>query len=404
MDSGNPTDVDKLNPRWQYEPFTVVADGGIGEVAFYSTYHKRFWRMAGSDMVRSDILDMDGLGPPPEHSWLRFKPKLVMSKADADKAAAEAAAKAAAEAKAKAEAEAKAKAEAEAKAKAEAEAKAKAAAEAKAKAEAEAKAKAEAEAAAAAEFEYAMFKEGSCEDHGMITITDEDTCQNAGAAIDNQPDKIVKVIEGSIDRPKGCTLHPWQMGSAQKPAEFFRNGRLDGCGKYGYQCLCISKVKAKVKADVNPFADSAALRTAVDNCLRAVPSGLDCCKPKSEGGGGADCGAGGHAAIGDWDVSQVTSMDDLFHGQKVGKEFNQDISKWDVSKVTNMQYMFFHSAFDQDITGWNTASLPNDRASYRMFTGDGPWYQKYGRVGWSGFGDMNGPPSAWHIKAKAAGT
>ena len=108
--------------------------------------------------------------------------------------------------------------------------------------------------------------------------------------------------------------------------------------------------------------------------------------------------------IGDWDVSQVTSMDDLFHGQKVGKEFNQDISKWDVSKVTNMQYMFFHSAFDQDITGWNTASLPNDRASYRMFTGDGPWYQKYGRVGWSGFGDMNGPPSAWHIKAKAAGT
>ena len=164
----------------------------------------------------------------------------------------------------------------------------------------------------------------------------------------------------------------------------------------------IRKSSNKASVDVNPFADSAALKTAVNNCLRAVPSGLDCCKPKSEGGGGADCGAGGHAAIGDWDVSQVTSMDDLFHGQKVGKEFNQDISKWDVSKVTNMQYMFFHSAFDQDITGWNTASLPNDHASYRMFTGDGPWYQKYGRVGWSGFGDMNGPPSAWHITDSAA--
>jgi len=245
MDSGNPTDVDKLNPKWAYEPFTVVADGGIGEVALYNTYHKRFWRMAGNDMVRSD--EMEKLGPPPQHSWLRFKPKLVMSKADADKAA---------------------------------------------------------------------------------------------------------------------------IAIAKPP----------------------------------PFADSAALRTAVDNCLAAVPSGLDCCKPKSEGGGGADCGAGGHAAIGDWDVSQVTSMEGrkrefgLFDGRVVGKEFNQDLSKWDVSKVTNMQYMFFHSGFDQDITGWNTASLPNDRASYRMFTGDSAWYRKYGRAGWSS-GDMNGPPSAWHKKA-----
>jgi surface protein len=82
----------------------------------------------------------------------------------------------------------------------------------------------------------------------------------------------------------------------------------------------------------------------------------------------------------------------------IGKEFNQDLSKWDVSKVTKMQYMFFHSGFDQDITGWNTASLPNDRASYRMFTGDSAWYRKYGRAGWSS-GDMNGPPSAWHKKA-----
>ena len=86
------------------------------------------------------------------------------------------------------------------------------------------------------------------------------------------------------------------------------------------------KAQTRPSADVNPFADSAALKTAVKNCLAAVPSGLDCCKPKSEGGGGADCGAGGHAAIGDWDVSQVTSMEKLFDGREVGKEFNQDIS------------------------------------------------------------------------------
>ena len=190
----------------------------------------------------------------------------------------------------------------------------------------------------------------------MITITDEDTCKKAGGAIDNQPDKIVKVIEGSIDRPKGCTLHPWQMGSAQKPAEFFRNGRLDGCGKYGYQCLCISKVKAKVKADVNPFANSAALKTAVKNCLRAVPSDLDCCKPKSEGVGGADCGAGKHAAIGDWDTSKVTSMEKLF--QRASR-FNQPIGDWDVSQVTDMNHMFLRSSFNQPIGDWDTSRVTN---------------------------------------------
>jgi surface protein len=200
MDSGNPTDVDKLNPKWAYEPFTVVADGGIGEVALYNTYHKRFWRMAGNDMVRSD--EMEKLGPPPQHSWLRFKPKLVMSKADADKAA---------------------------------------------------------------------------------------------------------------------------IAIAKPP----------------------------------PFADSAALKTAVDNCLTAVPSGLDCCKPKSEGGGGADCGAGKHAAIGDWDTSKVTNMRTLFAHAKT---FNQPIGGWDTSQVTDMWGMLHHAAaFNQQIGNWDTSKVTTMR-------------------------------------------
>ena len=130
-----------------------------------------------------------------------------------------------------------------------------------------------------------------------------------------------------------------------------------------------------------PFADSAALKTAVENCLTAVPSGLDCCKPKSEGGGGADCGAGGHAAIGDWDVSQVTDMNHMFlrtsFNQPIGDwdtsrvtnmhgmfgfttAFNQPIGNWDTSKVTTMKYMFVRAkVFDQDISGWDTSKVTN---------------------------------------------
>ena len=182
-------------------------------------------------------------------------------------------------------------------------------------------------------------------------------------------------------------LHNFQKGSADKPTELFLGGVLDGCEKGGYDCVCSKPAKAAAEAEAEaeakaaakaaaeaeakaeaeaaeaeakakaeaeaaakaaaeaakpkPFADSAALKSAVDNCLRAVPSGLDCCKPKSEGGGGADCGAGGHAAIGDWDTSMVTSMKELFRDKS---SFNQPIGDWDTSQVTSMNSMFSSSA------------------------------------------------------------
>ena len=85
-----------------------------------------------------------------------------------------------------------------------------------------------------------------------------------------------------------------------------------------------------------------------------MPSGLDCCKPKSEGGGGADCGAGKHAAIGDWDTSKVTSMRFMFSS---ASSFNQPIGDWDTSKVTDMTAMFMSSSFNQPIGDWDTSKV-----------------------------------------------
>ena len=123
--------------------------------------------------------------------------------------------------------------------------------------------------------------------------------------------------------------------------------QLSGCStRQAYNAAkAAAEAKAKAEAEAaakaaaeaakpEPFADSAALKSAVDNCLAAVPSGLDCCKPKSEGGGGADCGAGKHAAIGEWDTSKVTSMDKVFWK---ASSFNQPIGDWDTSKVTSME-------------------------------------------------------------------
>jgi surface protein len=89
--------------------------------------------------------------------------------------------------------------------------------------------------------------------------------------------------------------------------------------------------------------------------------------------------------IGQWDVSQVTSMGNLFLGTQfnsdisawntssctdmnrmfMGSPFNQNIGSWDVSKVTDFSYMFYvNTHFNQNIGSWNTGSATN---MYGMF-------------------------------------
>lgn len=72
--------------------------------------------------------------------------------------------------------------------------------------------------------------------------------------------------------------------------------------------------------------------------------------------------------IGHWDVSNVTSMRNMFRavmGNVV--VFNQDISGWDVSNVTDMNQMFYgNKLFNQDISGWDVSNV-TDMGS--MFSG-----------------------------------
>ena len=62
-----------------------------------------------------------------------------------------------------------------------------------------------------------------------------------------------------------------------------------------------------------------------------------------------------YGIIGEWDVSKVTDMSEMFHD---AHSFNQDISKWDVSNVTDMSKMFCGtSCFNQDISGWDVSNV-----------------------------------------------
>ena len=72
--------------------------------------------------------------------------------------------------------------------------------------------------------------------------------------------------------------------------------------------------------------------------------------------------------ISNWDVSNVSSMAFMFQDSK----FNGDISRWDVSSVAMMYGMFAHSRFNGDISQWNVFGVADmtDMFVYSQFMGD----------------------------------
>ena len=87
---------------------------------------------------------------------------------------------------------------------------------------------------------------------------------------------------------------------------------------------------------------------------------------------------GKHGDISNWDVSNVTSMTEMFFKCK----FNGDLSKWDVSNVEWFNEMFGHSTFSGDISNWqiNPKAKGNMLAMFRnspLENTPPAWYYKY---------------------------
>ena len=114
--------------------------------------------------------------------------------------------------------------------------------------------------------------------------------------------------------------------------------------------------------------DRTGLLSAIDECLREDPTGVECCSA------GANCGVAGTLEMPDWDVSGITNMASLFRngrqlndgsGTLNSTQFNADISRWDLSSALTVWGTFRQAkSFNQDISGWNTGNVNNFASAF----------------------------------------
>jgi len=109
-----------------------------------------------------------------------------------------------------------------------------------------------------------------------------------------------------------------------------------------------------------------------------------------------------HGHISHWNVSQVTSLANLFNNQK---SFNEDISDWNVSNVQDTSFMFCNAqAFNQSLDSWDMSQVTN---AYSMFWGATAFNQSLDSWDMSRVTDtsymfmhassFNQPLNSWHM-------
>ena len=160
-------------------------------------------------------------------------------------------------------------------------------------------------------------------------------------------------------------IHDFCGGLGRNPSCWLCNGNglpagecdcdgnvLDACGACGV-CGGPDFPEGECDCDFTP-RNLGELKTAVNLCIsEETPTGW--CPTLANTTVPIGQGSGSYGAIGSWNVSQVTSFEELFKDKHY---FNQPIGDWDTSSVTRLDYTFYDArAFNQPIGDWNTSSV-----------------------------------------------
>ena len=126
-------------------------------------------------------------------------------------------------------------------------------------------------------------------------------------------------------------------------------------------------VEAVFTPDDGPY-DTGPLKTAVTSCLAETGDGSCPIFIASN-----DASGNPHGAMSDWDVSKVTTMENLFSSY-LFRTFNQDLSKWSMANVVTTKSMFFGAhVFNCDLSKWTMSRVTNMYGMFRSaraFNGD----------------------------------
>ena len=117
-------------------------------------------------------------------------------------------------------------------------------------------------------------------------------------------------------------------------------------------CVCLLLGLRGVESVFTPVTESS-LKLGKYYCLKEMHSGA--CSTFAGTTPETGQGSGTHGAINEWDVSQITSMRQLFWG---ALQFNHPIASWDVSSVTDMGEMFKETrSFNQPLSSWDVSQV-----------------------------------------------
>ena len=75
-----------------------------------------------------------------------------------------------------------------------------------------------------------------------------------------------------------------------------------------------------------------------------------------------------HGNIGDWDVSKVTDIHEIFKETT----YNSPLNKWNVSNVTNMNRAFLDSSYNHPLNKWNVSNVTNMDSTFSDSSYDHP--------------------------------